>query len=398
MTAAHTKRPLLTGKWAMLALAFLAENFSVGLIFGSYGTLLPTIERELGISRGTAALPPAIAFLLLGLFSTWVGGLLRRQPIGRIMAAGAAINAIAAVGLSMTSHVAFLLIFYGLLGFGTSLMGLIAPFTLISRWFEEGRGKALGILNTPVGYFIAPMLGAYMVQNHGLGSYYVLLAIGFILILPLMLLIVDPPKQQSDETANAAASAGPRIFLRDPRFWLMAIGVGMLTGAASAFVTHIIPFMLGSGITLNTAAWVMSIYGLSGVIGTYLFGLLADAIKPVNALIVLGSAMAVLWTAILFVGGLPLLLVPIALLGVCITAIPVVHGATVADIFGLAEVSRVMGSNYLVKIPFTFLAAPLMGYMFELTGGYVMPFAGAAACLMVATTMFVLLRARLRIS
>lgn len=386
--AVSTFRP---NKWHMLALAFIAENLSVGIIFGSYGTLLPTIERTLHISRGTAALPPAIAFLLLGLFSTWVGGLLRRYPTRYIMATGAIINALAALGLSFSNHVAVLLILYGCLGFGTSLLGLIAPFTLVSRWFDEGRGKALGILNTPVGYFVAPMLAAYLVQVHGLNSVYVMMATGFLILVPLMLLITDPPRTAQDASAKAAP-IGRRDFLRDPRFWLMAVGVGILTGAASAFVTHIVPYMVGRGISLQTAAWIMSIYGLSGVIGTYLFGILADAIKPVNSLIVLGSAMAILWTAIMFVGGLPLLLLPIALLGICISSIPAVHGATVAQIFGIAEASRVMGSNYLVKIPFTFFAAPLMGYMFEYTQGYVMPFTGAAIFLIIATILFVALR------
>lgn len=380
------------GKWHMLALAFVAENCTVGLIFGSYGTLLPTVERDFGITRGTASWPPAIAFLLLGLFSTWVGGLLRRYPTRYIMAAGATINALAAFALSLTDDVAFLLLLYALLGFGTSLMGLIAPFTLVSRWFTEGRGRALGILNTPVGYFVAPMLAAYMVQNHGLSAMYVLLSCVFLAILPLMLLITDPRRDEAPAHRAAAPASSPRLFLRDPRFWLMAIGVGVLTGGASAFVTHVVPYMTGRGIPLSTAAWVMSIYGLSGMIGTYMFGLLADAIKPVNALIVLGAAMAALWMGVMAVGGLPLLLVPIALLGVCITSIPAIHGATVADTFGVAESSRVMGTNYLVKIPFTFAAAPVVGYLFELTGGYAAPFAGVAACLVLATGLFVWMR------
>lgn len=389
----------LRERWRMLALGFVGLNLSVALVLGTYGTLLSTVEQRFDVSRGTATLPPSVAFLLMALLSPVVGTLLQRYPIRPLMMLGAAVNAAAAAGLVVTDNITLFTLLYGVLGAGMAFLGLIGPFALVTRWFAEGRGKALALLNMPLGFLIAPLLGAYMVQHHDLSRIYVLMAGLYVLAVPLMLLVKDPPGYRS-APADAGPGQAPRLFLRDRRFWVLALGIGMITGLAQAFSVHIIPYMTGMGIPLERAAAVMSLYGLCNIAGVYLFGMLIDKVTARNTLIILSGMMTVMWLGVVAAMGLYSVVPPLLLLGCCIVAISVVQGAAAAELFDAAEVNRVLGACYLMKIPFTFTAAPVVGYLFVWSGGYGFPLGLATLLGVAATALFVLLRhletARLR--
>lgn len=381
----------LRERWRMLALGFVGLNLSIALVMGTYGTLLSTVEQRFDVSRGTATLPPSVAFLLMALLSPVVGTLLQRYPVRPLMMLGAAVNAVAAAGLVMADSIALFTLLYGVLGVGMAFLGLVGPFALVTRWFAQGRGKALALLNMPVGFFIAPLLGAYIVQHHDLSRIYMLMACLFVLAVPLMLMVREPPGYRP-APVDAGPGGAPRLFLRDRRFWMLALGIGMVTGLAQAFVVHIIPYMTGMGIPLERAAAVMSVYGLCNIAGVYLFGMLIDKVTARNTLIILSGTMIVMWLGVVVATGLYSVVPPLLVLGCCIAAIAVVQGAAIAELFDSAEVNRVLGACYLIKIPFTFTAAPIVGYLYVWSGGYGFPFGTATLLGVAATALFVALR------
>jgi MFS family permease len=224
----------------------------------------------------------------------------------------------------------------------------------------------------------------------------------FAALVPLLALVVDHPGQVGQlpwgasgaprETATTGAEPPlpSRLILSDTRFWIVSLGVGAIAGTGSAYVVHIMAFGVEQKMTLQGAALLLSVYSGSGILGTLLFGWLADRAGPVAALAATAFFQAILWWAVVHASGTPLLAVS-ALMGVCVVPINTLHGAAISALYSGSTVARAMGCSYLVKLPFLFTFAPLVGLLFEHSGQYRLPFLAMSGVLAGASAMFVLL-------
>ena len=64
-------RPFLG--WRMVAVAFLAYNAGLGLTSGSFGTVMPALQSELGASRAAVSMAFGFMLLVIGLLAPVVG-------------------------------------------------------------------------------------------------------------------------------------------------------------------------------------------------------------------------------------------------------------------------------------------------------------------------------------
>jgi sugar phosphate permease len=147
--------------------------------------------------------------------------------------------------------------------------------------------------------------------------------------------------------------------------------------------------------SLPAASAVLSIYSGAGIVGTLLFGWIADRLGPPSALVVSASCQAVLWWCLLQVNGV-LLYVVAGFLGICVVPLVTLHGAALSRVFGAAAVGRATGYSYSVKLPLIFAFAPAMGWTFDVFGGYRMPFLLTAGFMVLSTVSFYLMGANLR--
>jgi MFS family permease len=396
-------RPRFSG-WKMVLLAFLAQNCAMGLAFGSFGPLLASTEQHFQVTRAVAATGMSALMLALGLLAPLAGSALQRVRLRTLLVGGAFISAVAYTGLAVTTSFPVALGMYVLAGAGVCLLGVIAPVTLVARWFESGRAKALSLVNLPILLFLSPYLITEFLPAYGRSA--VLLAIGalFLILTPLLWLVVEHPAQlgqlphgATGQGAAAAAQTDPvavrlstgSIFA-NARFWIISLGVGVMAGAGTAFVVHIISFGVEQHMSLQQASLLLSIHAGSGILGTLLFGWFADRAGPAVALATNTLLQALLWWSLLQVSGTAMFVLA-AVMGICVVPVTTLHGASLSALFGAANVSRVMGFSYLIKLPFLFASAPLVGLLFDRTGRYQLPFQLTAMILAVACGAFMLL-------
>lgn len=144
-------------RWRMLVIAFLAQNLSFGLAYAAFGTLVPTIEAELGIGRTYAVSGLSLMSLSMGLLAPFAGRFLKRFGIRRVMFAGAILGACGYGALGFVTSGAGLLLAYAVLvGPGLCLLGVIPASALAAGWFGAHRGRALGVVNMPAMTILAP--------------------------------------------------------------------------------------------------------------------------------------------------------------------------------------------------------------------------------------------------
>jgi MFS family permease len=337
--------------------------------------------------------------LAIGGLSPLLGSLLRRVPVRIAMIAGALLSSAGYWGLALVQSFQLALLMYGLIGTGVCLLGILGPLVLVNRWFVTNRAKTLSLVNLPIALFLTPYIIAMLLPVQG--RFTILCAIGtsFLLLIPLLFSLVEHPASAANTTATADKAAtkslelneGIGSILRNPSFWLVSIGIGVIAGAGIAFVVHIVPFGMDRGMSLGAASSLLSVYSGCGIFGTLLLGWLADRIGPPSTLIIAAAAMSVLWWSLLHITGAPLYVVA-GLVGIFAVPVVTLHGAALSEIFGVSSISRAMGCSYSVKLPFIFSFAPVAGMLFDRTGDYRLSFLIIAGLLAIAAGCFYAVR------
>jgi MFS family permease len=134
------------------------------------------------------------------------------------------------------------------------------------------------------------------------------------------------------------------------------------------------PLVMAYDISSQDGALLISVIAALGVAGKLLFGAVADRIDMRY-----GLAAAV----VLILAGIGLFLwgtryshfvIASAVLGLSVGGILPVWGAMIASLFGAGNYGRVMGLMSPIPALTVVLTVPLTGFLFDLTGGYLVPF------------------------
>lgn len=366
----------------------LANNFTLGLTYGSFGALLISNEEAFGVARDTISLGMSAVATTLGLTALFMGGLVRRMTARVAIALGVAATACALVGLGLATSLPFALVMWALLGFGAALAAILGPVAVAAEFFPDRSGKILGIINLPVVLFFGPWLVATMLPALGRETTYFLLAAPLLPILLLVLRLPVAPVSHEDAAARAAAVLPARAILGRLDFWLISLGIAVIAATGTAYVVHAIPFAESRGMSVAASALILSVYMGAGFAGIPLFGWLADKIGAPRALMLSALVQCLSWAGLALAPSATFLFLSAAL-GAATTPLTTLHGAAMAQIFGVNGVGKAMGYSFAIKLPFMFIAAPAVGFVYVQMADYRPAFLVVAVSLLVAIVTLV---------
>ncbi|XP_023271513.1 monocarboxylate transporter 12-B-like isoform X1 [Seriola lalandi dorsalis] len=187
-------------------------------------------------------------------------------------------------------------------------------------------------------------------------------------------------------------------FLLTPDFLILSVSFLFLAYGCSAPVVYLVPYALSVGVEHQHAAFLVSIFGVSGIVGNITFGWITDrkCLKKYRML----SYMVAIGMEGLCCMFIPLLhsfslLVPFSVLygyfdGAYVALIPVVT----SDVVGSTYLTSALGVVYFLHaIPYL-VSPPIGGWLVDRTGNYAATFflSGASfmfSSLVLVATMFV---------
>lgn len=372
-----------------IAICAIAQNVAMGLAFGSFGPLLAANEAHFGVDRAQISFGMSVLTTALGLSAIVGGGTMHRFKPGTVMIAGALANLVAYLGLMATGAFPVALAMFVLVGVGTALTAILGPVTIVARLFPDQRGRMLSLVNLPVMMFAVPYIVARVLPLCGREQIYAGATAAFIVLVPLLFMLrsdSDSPDRAAPGAADANVIPAGAMFARAD-FWLVALGIGLIAGTATAFTVHSAAFAQSNGLAPASAAMLLSVYSGAGLAGTPVMGWLADRSGPRLALAIAAAIQTIGWT--LLASGTTALFLPVAaLLGAVSVPLVTLHGAAMAAMFGPASVSRAMGISFAFKLPFLYGVTPLVGWAFVHFGSYRIGLAGSALAMLVATLLF----------
>lgn len=246
----------------------------------------PTMEAT-GWSTSEVLISPLVAVLL-----TTCGPFVGRFVDRRGVRLAILIGIIPYLGL--TALFAFLppnrVTFY-LLGTGIGVFGAFGyqiPYCrAVACWFEKGAGKAFGIVG--MGGAAMPLVAIPLVTFviYRLGwqaGYLVLAAFALVLALPSAVFGVQESGQgESTEKIGGQVDvhsrfAGPKVseILQQPRFWIFAMHIFLVGGAASGFISNMQPILLDGGLDVTVATMITTLFTGGVICGRLGAGVLMD--------------------------------------------------------------------------------------------------------------------------
>lgn len=395
------------GWWIAIA-AFFTYGFAVGVPYYGHPFFYDYYEKTFGWSRKEIT----FGFPLAATLSLIVGPLLvHRFKPRNLIVLGTAATGLAFLGFGTMAG--SLWTYYGLWFLyiiGYTFSGPIPHQVLISQWFRKHRGKALAIVYLGVGVFggIFPKFVAKPLTE-ALGFHAALMVVGALMILvwPITLLIMrDRPADIGQfpdgdpQTPASIINEAPRDFgylLRQPAFWLLAIGSLCSIGAIGSINQHMKFIFKEQGYTdqtaLNQAFADANFYILfSSIAGRIVMGWLADRYSKKLVMSVTYLLVAITIPLLLLVtpARTEYLYVFAILFGFGMGADYMLIPMMAAEQFGVNTLARAMAiilpADTIGQTWFPFFVTTLhdsfQGYQLALYAVFALSFTGAAAILL----------------
>jgi len=156
-------------------------------------------------------------------------------------------------------------------------------------------------------------------------------------------------------------------------------------------MSHLVPFATDRGISTTSAALLLSVNGVFSMAGALLFGQVADRIGARATLGLIGLVQAACWSGIIFADSFMLFLPFLVGIGLCGGGTHTAFSALLNAAYGRASFANALGLATLLMLPFTFVAAPLAGWIFDSTGSYVIAFQVQIAAFLAAAVVYLVI-------
>ena len=240
----------------------------------------PYFVQELGWTRQQVTSGNAYSKIFVALAFGFLAGRLvdrfgpRRLMLGGIVMAGGAL-----VGLSYVTSLGAFYFFYAFNALGYVFGGPLPNQVLLSRWFDKGRGKAMGIayLGIGVGGALVPLLAFTLTQAWGWRGALRVLGLLMIAIALPMAYFVREPARAASAVASAVSLPSLKNILTRPAFYFLMLGSMASIGAVGGTIQNLALYLsLDRKLPQVEIDTTLSIILAGSVIGRLTMGWLAD--------------------------------------------------------------------------------------------------------------------------
>jgi len=370
--------------WVIVAAGITAYSVLMGGIYSSFGLFILPISEEYGLSRAEANTGLVLLSLGIALQGTFIGRMLDRMSVRRVMLIGAAVFGLSLIAIALSPSIWITSAVLGLaLPFATQAACSLAVPVLIVRWFSQKTARAMVItqVGLSLGGIAVPPLAAMLIESLGWRSALLVQGICAGILLAIVALVVrdrPDPANRHPETVPAPASHtkenGSQLsisqLLRSPPFWTINLSAAFVVATSSAFSISLAPLASGEGLSLTEAATVVSVSSAGGMVGKVILALFGDRYDKSRLLATVYVASAVSTGALLMPGGYWWMIAAVAPLGMVSGANSALLASFLADKFGRASYGTVTGLTQPIQSIASILAFRYAGEVFDRTGNY----------------------------
>ena len=286
--------------WAIVAMATVLQ-VSTNFISQAFSILIVILKEDFGWSLTAIGLAYFFRSIISAVLSPVAGMIADRHGVRRSMIVAGICYTGGMFLLSTISAQWQLYLYYSvILGIAQSLFRVNIP-TTVAAWFKTRLGLAVGIQQSAGGMggsIMAPALALLLSRTDWETAFWIIPAVGGTIVFSLIFLFHGDPADRNRKPYGATEDDPPPVASSDPAitklrskvflsqakqtlsFWnliaihhLGCVGHSIVMVAAVVYATQV-------GLTLQAAAWIVSIYSLTSVASRFATPLLADMCGP----------------------------------------------------------------------------------------------------------------------
>ncbi|RVD51512.1 MAG: MFS transporter [Mesorhizobium sp.] len=374
----------LSYRWVIVAAGALMSCVAIGTMF-SLAIFLEPMALDTNWSRGGISSAMTLNFLVMGLGGFAWGALSDRFGARIVVTIGAVLLGLALVLASRAGSLLTFQITYGVL-VGLAASAFFAPMiALTSGWFDTNRGLAVSLVSAGMG--VAPMtispLARWLISAYEWRTaMFDIGLLAWVLLLPAVLLVRQPPKPAASDAAAAPVAEGAGLTvgqaLRSPQFIVLGLTFFACCAAHSGPIFHMVSYAMLCGVAPMAAVSIYSVEGLAGLGGRLLYGVLADrlGVKPV---LIAGLAIqAIVIAAYLSISQLDQFYMLAVIFGATYGGVMPLYAVLAREYFGQRILGTVFGAATMLSSLGMALGPLAGGMIFDAYASYHWLFIGSA--------------------
>ena len=395
-------------RWIILAVCFFTITFTNGLTLGG----LVVFDRELldylsevtgeEVLRQELKLKDAITLWSTAVFAFIAGIIIDRVGVRALMISGMFLLSATFYYYAQSDSLTDMYIIHIFQGMVLSMSGMVINVVLISKWFNDNRGLAIGVLlaGTSVGNGIFPQINTYLLTISDGDWRQVMLWLALIplaYIPVLFAFIKEKPEdvavkednQASNDFKASSIEGGFTLqqTLRSANFWFLSVMAFCTFYSILAMIGHVFLMLDGEGYSPQISATGVSIIFIGGFIGKVISGKLAEMIG--RKIVLVGGVAMMLLGSLLIVSSIfyknPLLIwIGLTLYGTGWGGLYTLIQLLVADLFGLIAIGKIMGVINIIDTIGGGLGPIITAVIYDSTQNYLLPFLVISALLVIA--------------
>lgn len=281
-TTADKRKAEWKSGWALVLAAAMGFAF-YSILPNAMGLFVQPLSDEFGWSHAQVYSGMSITSVVTIFLSPFVGALIDRVGVRKVALPGLAL---ASLSISSLAFADGGIIQWISLWIVLALVLLLIKATVwtaaITATFDEARSMAIAfaISGTALASVIVPPLSQVLIASFGWRIAFVLLGLGYgsIAFLLSALFLYDARNKKSGTSTSVAMLSGLSLKQAFATPALVKIGLAcfltMFVGVGVA--VNQVPIIVKAGVTREDAAYLASLYGISGILGKFVTGWLMD--------------------------------------------------------------------------------------------------------------------------
>jgi OFA family oxalate/formate antiporter-like MFS transporter len=376
----------------------VSMNLALGTLY-AWSVFVAPLEKEFKWKRAETSMVFTIAVVVFALTFIVAGRLQDKLGPFKISLIGAVLVSLGFFLCSYADSLTKFFVFFGVLGGLGNGFGYATPIPVMSKWFPDKRGLAVGLAVAGYGggsAIFGPLAASYLIPHFGWRTTFQVLGVIFLAMTVFgAFLLKNPPVGYKPAgwvpapAAKAAATAydfSPGEVLATPSFYLLWVAYAFGCAAGLMVISQLVPFAKSVGIPGTTLASFGLVVGAAGnAMGRIFSGWMSDALGRVNVLRLMIGVSMVAMPILYHVGGnVVALFVMLFIVYWCYGTQLSVNGSTAADFWGTKNLGLNYGMLFTAWGVAGLLGGRIGGWMFDKYHNYQMAFYTAAGLAAVA--------------
>ena len=387
------------GGWVLVA-CFILLTFSSGLGFYGLAVYLQAFSRELGWSVSSISLATTFFFLVGGISGIPIAKLIAKHDVRFIIIPGAIVAALALFAMRYVEHRWQLFVVYMFYSLGWSASGMGPVTTVVTRWFQVRRASALAIASTGLsmgGIVVTPFI-KWILDTQGIrnGSPWLAL-IWFCGTVPVTLFLLRAFPQPYGWMPDGARAAPGDIAnisgisladaARSRFFKAITFGYIFAFGAQVGGVLQLVK-LVEERTNRSTATLATIVLSTLSIISRFVAGRIIPKLNMTRFTVGLATLKGLSLVGIALTESRIGLIVAIGLFGITIGNMVMMQSLLLAERFGVRDYPQIAARSGLISFSGTAFGPLLLGWLYDVAGGYRSSYLAAAVCSIIGAILF----------